>query len=156
MASSGPDAVSAPAAAATREDLIASLSRHFSEDIDGMLGEIVADSDGLTREQIDSVRSRFQSAFDSVVGTGFDVVFRKELSGGGGGGGKNDTTVPLADMTVTEEDLLRVDDALDRATQRRKKYPPQLSQFLDKTLLHEADAAKVSRRCDHFHTVSIL
>ena len=80
MASSGPDAVSVPAAAATREDLIASLSRHFSEDIDGMLGEIVADSDGLTREQIDSVRSRFQSAFDSVVGTGFDVVFRKELS----------------------------------------------------------------------------
>ena len=154
MASSGPDAVSAPAAAATREDLIASLSRHFSEDIDGMLGEIVADSDGLTREQIDSVRSRFQSAFDSVVGTGFDVVFRKELSGGGGGGG-NDTTVPLADMTVTEEDLLRVDDALDRATQRRKKYPPQLSQFLDKTLLHEADAAKVSLRSDIFDTVFI-
>ena len=150
MASSGPDAVSAPAAAATREDLIASLSRHFSEDIDGMLGEIVADSDGLTREQIDSVRSRFQSAFDSVVGTGFDVVFRKELSGGG-----NDTTVPLADMTVTEEDLLRVDDALDRATQRRKKYPPQLSQFLDKTLLHEADAAKVSLRSDLFDTVFI-
>ena len=142
MASSGPDAVSAPAAAATREDLIASLSRHFSEDIEGMLGEIVADSDGLTREQIEAVRSRFQSAFDSVVGTGFDVVFRKELSGGGGG--NDDTTVPLADMTVTEEDLLRVDDALDRATQRRKKYPPQLSQFLDKTLLHEADAAKVS------------
>ena len=127
------------AAAATREELITSLSRLFSEDIDDMIGEIVADSDGLTQEQIDSVKSRFQSAFDGVIGTGFDVVFRKELSGGDG----NDTTVPLADMTVMEDDLLRVDDALDRVTQRRKKYPPQLSQFLDKTLLHEADAAKV-------------
>ena len=157
MATRGPDAVSAPAAATTREDLIASLSRHFSEDIDGMLGEIVADSDGLIREQIDSVRSRFQSAFDSVVGTGFDVVFRKELSGGGE---NDDTTVPLADMTVTEEDLLRVDDSLDRVTQRRKKYPPQLSQFLDKTLLHEADAAKVSsvkiQKSEAFDTVTLL
>ena len=102
----------------------------------------MADSDGLTQEQIDSVKSRFQSAFDSVIGTGFDVVFRKELSGGDGG---NDSrVVPLADMTVTEDELLRVDDALDRVTQRRRKYPPQLSQFLDKTLLHVADAAKVT------------
>ena len=136
----------ASAAGSTREELIASLSRLFSEDMDGMVGEIVADTDGLTREQIESVKSRFQSAFDSVVATGFDVVFRRELSGGrdgGGGGSGHDATVPVADMTVTEEDLLRVDDALDRVTQRRRKYPPQLSQFLDKTLLHEADAAKV-------------
>ena len=132
------------AAATTREELVTSLSRHFSEDIDDIIAEIVADSDGLSQEQIDSVKSRFQSAFDRVIGTGFDVVFRKELSAKCDG---NDSTVPLADMTVTEDDLLRVDDALDRVTQRRQKYPSQLTQFLDKTLLHEADAAKVNNEC---------
>ena len=54
----------AAAGAATREELIASLSRHFSEDIDGMVGEIVADSDGLTREQgPDSIETKFGLSF---------------------------------------------------------------------------------------------
>ena len=38
---------------------------------------------------------------------------------------------------------LRVDRALDRVSRMRRKYPPQLTQFLDKALLHQADAAKV-------------
>ena len=124
----------------TRDGCVEGLSRQFAEELDWCIEEVVADSDGLTQEQIDSVKSRFQAEFDSFIGVGFDIAYRKKFFGGGGDDDA-DGAAAMADMTVTEDDLLRVDRGLDRVARMRKKYPPQLTQFLDKALLHQADAA---------------
>lgn len=81
------------------------------------------------------MKQRFQSAFANLIDRGFDAVFRKELTN------ESVLTSP-SDVTVTEEDLLHLDEALERATQKRRTYPATLTQFLDKTMQHQADAAK--------------
>ncbi len=124
----------------SRESILSTTATWFSECVDAAVAQVVDDSDGMSAEQVDAVKKRFQQAFDNFFERGFDAVFSKELLG------QSAATAEAADspldVTVTEDDLLNLDCALENATAKRDKYPPKLSQFLDRAMHHMADAAK--------------
>ena len=45
-------------------------------------------------------------------------------------------------MTVTEDDLLSLDEALQETAIRRKQYPPRISVYRDKICQHASDVAR--------------
>ena len=102
-------------------------------------------AEDLSPEDRARLEARFARTFAAFLERGFDVVFREEILGGKGGrGGEEEKAQEVEEKeklnaTVTEEDLLELDLALQGAATRRRVYPPRLSLYLDKILQHRTE-----------------
>ncbi len=101
-------------------------------------------AEDLSPEDRERLEARYARTFASFLERGFDVVFRGEILG------QREQESPeearqAANVTVTEEDLLELDLALQGAAARRKQYPPRLSLYLDKILQHRSESAASAR-----------
>lgn len=56
---------------------------------------------------------------------------------------------------MTEDDLLKLDEAMQLVTARRSKYPERLSAYLKKTLEHKTETAEKMTVCESIGTDDI-
>ena len=126
----------------TKEELrnlaINYVSEVFRQKLDSAANRQAGDDD------IDEdVKLKFEQTFANYLGTGFDVVFRKDLQEvESGEGATTEGEKHEQDLSVNDEQLQEMDNAINATCSKRKFVPAQCSLFLDKTLKLQVDAAK--------------
>ncbi len=124
----------------TPEDrILASLTSEF---LSPHLREAFHDTsaaEDLSAEDRVKLEERFATTFAQFAQRGFQVLFREQIQGAGG---DVQDCNPAPDVTVTEEDLLELDVAMQNAAYRRQKYPAKTSLYLERALQHQGDAAE--------------
>ena len=129
------------AAASYRDDILESLKDRFLARLDKSLEE------GREPETSDAdlaeLRTKYETWFSNYLSTAFDVVFRNELSL------KSDTAgaevrdhEELLNLSVTDDDLQNLDNAVTNVCRLRKLYPGKCAALLEKSLQIQTEAAE--------------
>ncbi len=124
------------------KELLAKFDSRLDESIDSFTDEI-------RQEDIDVVKAKYTNAFHNFLATAFDLAFQKELTSD-----SNDSKANAADeeseaefvhnLSVTDDDLQRLDDVVTQNACRRKLYPAKCALLLEKALkLQVESSAKI-------------
>jgi len=140
-----------------RENTLASVL----EDFDGKLDTIVEsfnDSD-ISDEDIETVRAKYRNAFQNFFTTGFDIVFNKGNLGGDQGSNPLSEQVATKtedylNLTVTDEDLQKLDDANSRNAFYRKVYPAKCSLLMERALKVQLESSNKLKT--NVHAVELI
>ena len=102
-----------------RDEVLESCQSKFASQIDSIMknlneGKGGLEDDKLTPEQMLVVSQRFTKSFQEHFHKGFNTVFRSELTSSGSGSGPSPN-----DLTITDEDLTQVDNAMTHVVARR-------------------------------------
>ena len=130
-----------------REQALADIFSDFERQLDNSIASF-KDSD-VSNQDIEVVRSKFKNAFQNYFTTGFDIVFQKELVEKF----KETTEVELQDLnlSVTDEDLQKLDDANSRNAYFRKVFPGKCNLLLERALKIQTES--VSKIKSKVHAV---
>lgn len=130
-----------------REQALADIFSDFERQLDNSIASF-KDSD-VSDQDIEVVRSKFKNAFQNYFTTGFDIVFQKELVEKF----KETTEVEVQDLnlSVTDEDLQKLDDANSRNAYFRKVFPGKCNLLLERALKIQTES--VSKIKSKVHAV---
>ena len=130
-----------------REQALAEIFSDFERQLDNSIASF-KDSD-VSDQDIEVVRSKFKNAFQNYFTTGFDIVFQKELVEKF----KETTEVEVQDLnlSVTDEDLQKLDDANSRNAYFRKVFPGKCNLLLERALKIQTES--VSKIKSKVHAV---
>ena len=130
-----------------REQALADIFSDFERQLDNSIASF-KDSD-VSNQDIEVVRSKFKNAFQNYFTTGFDIVFQKELVEKF----KETTEVEVQDLnlSVTDEDLQKLDDANSRNAYFRKVFPGKCNLLLERALKIQTES--VSKIKSKVHAV---
>lgn len=104
-----------------RDEILSSCETQLVEQIKSIvrdLSEGDPEENRLGAEQVERIAGRFGKTFNELFSKGFDRVFRAELLASSSSSCAEDP-VPAADLTITDEDLTQVDDAMTHVGARR-------------------------------------
>lgn len=126
------------------------MSEQFNKIRETALAKIYADFDAKLEEtienfnesdirddDIESVRGKYRNAFQNLFTTGFDIVFQKEYLdkiSDEEEAQQKQTECNDLNLSVTDEDLQKLDDANSRNAFYRKVYPAKCSLLLERAL----------------------
>ena len=117
-----------------RETALAKIFADFDVKLEETI-ENFNESD-IRDEDIEVVRGKYRNAFQNFFTTGFDTVFQKEfldkVGAEGGGISQKDNDKDQMNLSVTDEDLQKLDDANSRNAFYRKIYPAKCSLLLER------------------------
>lgn len=119
----------------SRDSLQSKLETSFAARVDKILEAEIANNPSITEEQKVKVREQFSAAFSTLASSGLGAILS---------GSENDDPNEIKPEEVTETDLLELDEALASLTKKRKRLPGQIVNYVEKTLSHQADAAKLT------------
>ena len=130
-----------------REQALADIFSDFERQLDNSIASF-KDSD-VSDQDIEVVRNKFKNAFQNYFTTGFDIVFQKELVEKF----KETTEVGVQDLnlSVTDEDLQKLDDANSRNAYFRKVFPGKCNLLLERALKIQTES--VSKIKSKVHAV---
>lgn len=130
-----------------REQALADIFSDFERQLDNSIASF-KDSD-VSDQDIEFVRNKFKNAFQNYFTTGFDIVFQKELVEKF----KETTEVEVQDLnlSVTDEDLQKLDDANSRNAYFRKVFPGKCNLLLERALKIQTES--VSKIKSKVHAV---
>ena len=130
-----------------REQALADIFSDFERQLDNSIASF-KDSD-VSDQDIEVVRNKFKNAFQNYFTTGFDIVFQKELVEKF----KETTEVEVQDLnlSVTDEDLQKLDDANSRNAYFRKVFPGKCNLLLERALKIQTES--VSKIKSKVHAV---
>lgn len=111
-----------------REKALAEIFSEFEQKLESSIASF-KDSD-ISDQDIDIVRNKFKNSFQNYFTTGFDTVFQKELVDKF----KDSEEVEILNLSVTDEDLNKLDETNNRNALFRKVVPPKCNYFLEKAL----------------------
>jgi len=129
-----------------RETALAKIFADLEEKLEETI-ENFNESD-IRDEDIELVRGKYRNAFQNLFTTGFDTVFQKEfLDKGGveGGLSQKENDNDQMNLSVTDEDLQKLDDANSRNAFYRKVYPAKCSLLLERALKVQLEATNKLR-----------
>ena len=131
-----------------RETALAKIFADFDVKLEETI-ENFNESD-IRDEDIEVVRGKYRNAFQNFFTTGFDTVFQKEFldkvgAEGGGGISQKDNDNYQMNLSVTDEDLQKLDDANSRNAFYRKVYPAKCSLLLERALKVQLEATSKLR-----------
>ena len=131
-----------------RETALAKIFADFDVKLEETI-ENFNESD-IRDEDIEVVRGKYRNAFQNFFTTGFDTVFQKEFldkvgAEGGGGISQKDNDNDQMNLSVTDEDLQKLDDANSRNAFYRKVYPAKCSLLLERALKVQVEATSKLR-----------
>ena len=131
-----------------RETALAKIFADFDVKLEETI-ENFNESD-IRDEDIEVVRGKYRNAFQNFFTTGFDTVFQKEFldkvgAEGGGGISQKDNDNDHMNLSVTDEDLQKLDDANSRNAFYRKIYPAKCSLLLERALKVQLEATSKLR-----------
>jgi len=116
-----------------REIALAKIFADFDSKLEGTI-ESFNESD-IRDDDIEIVRGKYRNAFQNFFTTGFDIVFQKEFLDKISD--EEDNSVEIINdlnLSVTDEDLQKLDDANSRNAFYRKVYPAKCSLLLERAL----------------------
>jgi len=130
-----------------REQALADIFSDFERQLDNSIASF-KDSD-VSDHDIEVVRNKFKNAFHNYFTTGFDIVFQKELVEKF----KETTEAEVQDLnlSVTDEDLQKLDDANSRNAYFRKVFPGKCNLLLERALKIQTES--VSKIKSKVHAV---
>ena len=130
-----------------REQALADIFSDFERQLENSIASF-KDSD-VSDQDIEFVRNKFKNAFQNYFTTGFDIVFQKELVEKF----KETTEVEVQDLnlSVTDEDLQKLDDANSRNAYFRKVFPGKCNLLLERALKIQTES--VSKIKSKVHAV---
>ena len=130
-----------------REQALADIFSDFERQLENSIASF-KDSD-VSDQDIEVVRNKFKNAFQNYFTTGFDIVFQKELVEKF----KETTEVEVQDLnlSVTDEDLQKLDDANSRNAYFRKVFPGKCNLLLERALKIQTES--VSKIKSKVHAV---
>ena len=130
-----------------RDQALADIFSDFERQLDNSIASF-KDSD-VSDQDIEFVRNKFKNAFQNYFTTGFDIVFQKELVEKF----KETTEVEVQDLnlSVTDEDLQKLDDANSRNAYFRKVFPGKCNLLLERALKIQTES--VSKIKSKVHAV---
>ena len=132
-----------------REQALADIFSDVERQLENSIASF-QDSD-LSDQDIEVVRNKFKNAFQNYFTTGFDIVFQKELVEKFKNSAEEQETPADLNLSVTDEDLQKLDDANSRNAYFRKVYPAKCNHLLEKALKGQIEsAAKIKSKV---HTV---
>ena len=124
-----------------REKALAEVFAEFEEKLEAAIASF-KDSD-ISDQDIEVVRNKFKNSFQNYFTTGFDTVFQKELIEKF----KEPEEVEILNLSVTDADLQRLDDANNRNAFRRKVYPGKCNILLERALkIQNESVAKIKTK----------
>ena len=130
-----------------RETALAKIFADFDVKLEETI-ENFNESD-IRDEDIEVVRGKYRNAFQNFFTTGFDTVFQKEfldkVGAEGGGISQKDNDNDQMNLSVTDEDLQKLDDANSRNAFYRKVYPAKCSLLLERALKVQVEATSKLR-----------
>jgi len=131
----------------TKEELrnlaLSYVSEVFRQKLDSVADSCAAKDQAPGDEDItEDVKVKFEQTFANYLSTGFDVVFKKDLQEVESNEAEGEKHEQEQDLSVNDEQLQEMDNAINATCNRRKFVPAQCSLFLDKTLKLQVDAAK--------------
>ena len=130
-----------------RETALAKIFADFDVKLEETI-ENFNESD-IRDEDIEVVRGKYRNAFQNFFTTGFDTVFQKEfldkVGAEGGGISQKDNDKDQMNLSVTDEDLQKLDDANSRNAFYRKIYPAKCSLLLERALKVQVEATSKLR-----------
>lgn len=122
-----------------RNAILQYVRRIFEDRIEALGGQ------DLQSEVGEEVKAKFIQKFNDYFTTAFDFGFKEELQGHSSEPEDfNDRVAGAAgaDLSVNDQQLQDMDNAIKSVSHRRKFYPARCSLFLDKTLKLQHDAEK--------------
>jgi len=131
------------------------LAKVFA-DFDSKLEESIEsfNETDIRDDDIETVRGKYRNAFQSFFTTGFDIIFQKEfldkISDEEETSQKENESDHM-NLSVTDEDLQKLDDANSRNAFYRKVYPAKCSLLLERALKVQLEA--VSKLKTKVHTI---
>lgn len=130
-----------------RDQALADIFSDFEGQLDNSIASF-KDSD-VSDHDIEVVRNKFKNAFHNYFTTGFDIVFQKELVEKF----KETTEAEVQDLnlSVTDEDLQKLDDANSRNAYFRKVFPGKCNLLLERALKIQTES--VSKIKSKVHAV---
>lgn len=124
-----------------REKALAEVFAEFEEKLGAAIASF-KDSD-ISDQDIEVVRSKFKNSFQNYFTTGFDTVFQKELIEKF----KEPEEVEILNLSVTDTDLQKLDDANNQNAFRRKVYPGKCNYLLERALKIQSESvAKIKTK----------
>lgn len=129
-----------------RETALAKIFADLEEKLEETI-EKFNESD-IRDEDIELVRGKYRNAFQNLFTTGFDTVFQKEFLDKGsveGGLSQKENDNDQMNLSVTDEDLQKLDDANSRNAFYRKVYPAKCSLLLERALKVQLEATNKLR-----------
>jgi len=131
-----------------REQALADIFSDFDRQLDNSIASF-KDSD-VSDQDIEVVRNKFKNAFQNYFTTGFDIVFQKELVEKFKET-KTEVEVQDLNLSVTDEDLQKLDDANSRNAYFRKVFPGKCNLLLERALKIQTES--VSKIKSKVHAV---
>ena len=126
------------AAAIYRDEILETLKDRLLAKLNKSLEE------GREQETSDTslgeIRTQYGQHFSNFLSTAFDVVFRDELKSKNSE--PNQKALDELNLSVSDNDLQSLDDAVPTLCRRRKIYPGKCASLLEQTLQSEVEAAK--------------
>lgn len=131
------------------------LAKVFA-DFDSKLEESIEsfNETDIRDDDIETVRGKYRNAFQSFFTTGFDIIFQKEFLDKVSDEKETSQKENESDhmnLSVTDEDLQKLDDANSRNAFYRKVYPAKCSLLLERALKVQLEA--VSKLKTKVHTI---
>lgn len=126
-------------------DLREELLSKIIADLDSKLKESVANfkEADLTDDDIETVTGKYRNAFQNYLTTAFDIAFQQEFQDNCDSNQQEWKSSEANDLnlSVTDDDLQKLDDANFRNAIFRKIYPAKCNLLLDRTLKLQIDSA---------------
>merc|ERR1711974_291888 len=130
-----------------RETALAKIFADFDVKLEETI-ENFNESD-IRDEDIEVVRGKYRNAFQNFFTTGFDTVFQEDfldkVGAEGGGISQKDNDKDQMNLSVTDEDLQKLDNANSRNAFYRKIYPAKCSLLLERALKVQLEATSKLR-----------
>ena len=121
--------------ATSKEELRASVIQYVEKVFADKLDSV----ESLKNSEIgDDIRVKFEQTFVNYLTTAFDVVFKQELNAQEAAAEADKWT---GNLSVNDEQLQEMDDAVTAACSKRKAFPAKCSLLLDKILKLQLDSA---------------
>jgi len=136
-----------------REIALAKIFADFDSKLEGTI-ESFNESD-IRDDDIEIVRGKYRNAFQNFFTTGFDIVFQKEFLDKISD--EEDNSVEIINdlnLSVTDEDLQKLDDANSRNAFYRKVYPAKCSLLLERALKVQLESS--SKLKTNVHAVEAI
>jgi len=135
-----------------REIALAKVFADFDTKLEESIGSF--NETDISDDDIETVRGKYRNAFQNFFTTGFDIIFQKEfldkISDEKGTSQKENESDHL-NLSVTDEDLQKLDDANSRNAFYRKVYPAKCSLLLERALKVQLEAT--SKLKTNVHTI---
>ena len=123
-------------------------------DVDKKIEEAISNfqESDVTDADIETVKLKYRNAFQNYVTTGFDIAFQTDVLDKLASELKDDSDIEIIsdlNLSVTDDDLQKLDDANSRNAYFRKVYPAKCSLLLERALKIQVDSCNKLRANVH-------